>query len=373
MKLTPDIIGRIVEYSGDRVALWTLRNYMDPRLYNNLRLYKRRHLIYGEVQSGKTAAIIEAIQNPLYAGVHKVIILQNSLLVMSQTLQRLHSAGIEYQMVHRKTQRIDKEVIVLMNNKSRYIRFLRMFNVVGQPLKKYVLFMDESDSYHRGQHLLAVNAVHEYYVTATPYHKLYKSPGFFHTIHNVETSPQYKGLNNITIEYNDASVSTIVRQFYQDVRKRQDKGMMLINAFRKVSEMFNIGLSLSEEFKQIVFVTLNSERRIISNGVFHKLKSQPISQLIDSLNQAKYIVFIANRMSLRGLSYCSSDYTRHLTHQYSDLTFGTVTNALQRMRLFGKYIDNNPIKLILPTTNEKIIEKMFDNLDIKFEISREFS
>jgi len=61
MKLSPDIIGRIVEFSGDRVALWTLRNYIDPRLYNNLRLYKRRHLIYGEVQSGKTAGIIDAI------------------------------------------------------------------------------------------------------------------------------------------------------------------------------------------------------------------------------------------------------------------------------------------------------------------------
>jgi len=336
MKLNQDIIGRIVEYSGDRVALWALREYMDQRLYNNLRLYKRRHLIYGQVQAGKTASIIDAIKNPLYDGLHKIVILQNSLLVMKQYLQRLRSEGIDFQIVNRETQRIDKEVILLMNNKSRYARFSRMFNVVGKPLKKYVIFMDESDSYHKGQHPLADSAAHEYYVTATPFHKLYKSPGFFHAIHNVETSPQYKGLNNIIIEYNDASVTTIVRQFYEDVRKRQDKGMMLINAFRKVKEMVEIGIALSQTFKQIVFVTLNCERRIISNGISHKIKSQPISELIDSLNEAKYIVFIANRMSLRGLSYCSSDYTRHLTHQYSDLTFGTVTNALQRMRLFGK-------------------------------------
>jgi hypothetical protein len=373
MKLSPDIIGRIVEFSGDRVALWTLRNYIDPRLYNNLRLYKRRHLIYGEVQSGKTAGIIGAIQNPLYSGIHKIIILQNSLLVMSQYLSRLHSAGIDFQMVNRKTKRIEKDVILLMNNKSRYSQFLSLVNSAERPIQKYVLFMDESDSYNRGQHPLAAEAVHEYYVTATPFHRLYRSTGFFHTIHNVESSPHYKGLNNITIEYNDAPVITIVRQFYQDVHKRQDKGMMLINAFRKVKEMVNVGISLSKEFKEIVFVTLNCERRIIYDGVVHKLKPQPISELIDSLNQAKYVVFIANRMSLRGLSYCSSDYTRHLTHQYSDLTFGTVTNALQRMRLFGKYIDNNPIKLILPSSNQKMIDKMFENLDMKFDICREFS
>jgi len=373
MELNQNIIGNIVEYSGDRVALWTLRNYMDPRLYNNLRLYKRRHLIYGQVQSGKTASIIDAIQNPLYDGLHKIIILQNSLLVMKQYLQRLRSEGIDFQIVNRKTQRIEKEVVLIMNNKSRLTRFLRTFSVVGQPLKKYILFMDESDSYHKGQHPLADNAVHEYYVTATPFHKLYKSPGFFHAIHNVETSSQYKGLNNIIIEYNDASVTTIVRQFYEDVRKRPDKGMMLINAFRKVSEMIHLGISLSQEFKQIVFVTLNCERRIISNGISHKIKSQPIAELIDSLDQAKYVVFIANRMSLRGVSYCSSDYTRHLTHQYSDLKSGTVTNALQRMRLFGKYIDNHPVKLILPSSNQKMVDNMFDNLDMKFKISREFS
>jgi hypothetical protein len=57
----------------------------------------------------------------------------------------------------------------------------------------------------------------------------------------------------------------------------------------------------------------------------------------------------------------------------TDPKWGTVTNALQRMRLFGKYIDNNPIKLILPSSNQKMIDKMFENLDMKFDICREFS
>jgi hypothetical protein len=295
---------------------------------------------------------------------------------MNQYLHRLRSAGIDFQIVNRKTQTIEKDVILLMNNKSRYARFLKAFNI-DRPSKKYVLFMDESDSYSRGQHPLATSSVHEYYVTATPFHKLYKTPGFFHTIHRVETSQQYKGLNNITIEYNDASVTTIVHQFYEEVSKRGEgeKGMMLINAFQKVTEMVDIGLALSQKFKEIVFVTLNCERKIIFRGKSRKLKPQPISDLIDLLNDKgeKYIVFIANRMSLRGLSYCSSDYTRHLTHQYSDLSLVSVTSALQRMRLFGKYIDNHPIKLIVPSSNQKMIEKMFDNLDLKFEINRELS
>jgi hypothetical protein len=373
-KLNQDIMGRIIQYSGDRIVLWLLRNYIDPVLYREILLHKRRLLIYGQVQSGKTAAIIDAVQNTIYLGIHKIIVIQNSLLVLKQYEQRLCDANIEYQLIDPKTQQIDKEVILLINNKARYARFLKWFHhrvedVPTRKFDKYILLMDESDSYYKGTHPLAKDAIHEYYVTATPSHRLYKMPGFFHTIKNVPVFSEYKGLNNVTIEYNNSSITEIVEQFYQEV----DEGMLLVNAYKRVKEMIEIGRILSMQFRSVVFIILTSQRRITFRGEHKNLKTESISTLIDSLKDAKHVVFIANRMSLRGLSYCSTDYNRHLTHQYSDLTSGTIANSLQRMRIFGKYTDDTPIKLILPSNNKVVIDSMFNSLNLKFEICREFT
>jgi hypothetical protein len=366
-----DIIGHIVEYSGDRVVLWTLRKYLDPHLYNDILLHKRRILIYGEVQSGKTAAIIDALQLPIYEKISKIIVIQNSLLVLSQYKQRMEDSNISYQVIDKDTQSIYADVVLLMNNKMRYNMFM---NVEGKfQSQKYIIFMDESDSYMGGRHPLANNAVHEYYVTATPQHKLYHTDGFFHSVRKLAHTRYYKGLHNIKIEYDDSSIINIVRNFKEEV----DTGMMLINAYKRVNEMISVGVLLSNEFDDIVFVTLNTNRRIIFKGVHRKLHSSiqnmSISEIIDRLSPAKYIVFIANRMSLRGLSYCSSDYSRHLTHQYSNLRQGTITNSLQRMRLFGKYVDDAPLKLILPSNNHNRINAMYELLDINFNVCREFT
>jgi hypothetical protein len=39
------------------------------------------------------------------------------------------------------------------------------------------------------------------------------------------------------------------------------------------------------------------------------------------------------------------------------------------MRIFGIYRDKQPVKLILPENNRKIISKMFDCLDIDFKLN----
>ena len=363
--LDQNIMGNIVQYSGDRVVLWTLRKYVDPFLYRYIMLHKRRMLIYGQVQSGKTEEIINTLKNPLYDRIPKIIVIQNSLLVLSQYQQRLRDSDVSYQVIDKNTSDIHADVILLINNVLRY----RMFMKIRDSITKYVLFMDESDSYDKGRHLLADGAIHEYYITATPIHRVYRPPGFFHNIQKVSAASHYKGLNHITIEYKDASVTNIVRGFVNEV----DTGMMLINAYKRVDEMLAVGILLSSEFPNIAFVTLNSKRRIIFRGKPQKIKNDPISKVIDRLSPFKHIVFIANRMSLRGLSYCSSDYSRHLTHQYSNLIQGNITNSLQRMRLFGKYMDDQPLKLILPSNNQRRIEDMFQSLDMKFDLCREFT
>jgi hypothetical protein len=363
----PDIVGIIVEYSGDRVVLWVLRSYIHPKAYNEILLRKRRLLIYGKVQSGKTAAILDSLQNPLYAGFTKIIVIQNSSLVLNQYKQRLLDAGITcFQAIDHKSRKIHKEVVLLMNNKARYKKYLKCTDKPG--LGKYVLYMDEADGYYEGRHPLAEGAVHEYYITATPRHRLYKEPGYFHTIKKLTPDARYKGLGDLQIEYADTGIIDVVRRFKAEC----DRGMMLVNAYRYVKEMVDISLTVSRKFKNIVFVLLNSERKLIIGGDIYPIKQRSLSEIIDLLKDVPRIIFVANRLSLRGLSYCSSDYQRHLTHQYSDFTTTTVTNALQRMRILGKYSDNHPLKLYLPSDNEQMIDAMMGAEEMEFEVCREF-
>jgi len=362
--LSQDIIGLIILYSGDRKVLYTLRRWIDPVLYKQILLTKRRILIYGQVQSGKTAAIMESIQNPLYNGITKIVIIQNSSLVLQQYQARFKEAGIDALTIDYKSRTIHKEVILLMNNNSRLKKYMRC---ADKP-ERYIVYMDESDSYDSGRHPLANSAIHEYYITATPKHKLYLEPGFFHTVKRVVPTEEYSGLRNLTIDYTNESIISIIQKFKED----GPEGMMLINAYKRVAEMRSIALQLSQKYKNIVFVTLNSKRRIIIGGDIFVIKARSLSEIIDALKDAPRIVFIANRMSLRGLSYCSSDYSRHLTHQYSDLFSGSVTNSLQRLRILGKYTDKRPLKLFVPEDNEDRIKSMFRMLDMQFEVCRDF-
>jgi hypothetical protein len=363
--LPPELIALITLYTGDRIVAWVLRNWMTPDIYRSILLTKRRILIYGQVQSGKTAAIMDVVQNPLYTGITKIVIIQNSLLVLNQYRERFSNSNIIFQYIGKQTKTITNDVIILINNKARYKQYLGASN---HP-EKYIILMDESDAY--GTHVLSENAIHEYYVTATPHHTLYKTDQFFHRIQHVNPTDEYQGLNEISIKFDDESLNKIVEQF-RDETASTGGGMMLINSFRYVIEMRQVAKMLSGLFPGIAFITLNNKRRLYIGNYERILKKKSISNIIDALKDAPHIVFIANRMSLRGLSYTSSDYSRHLTHQYSDLNNKTVTSALQRMRIFGVYKDREPVKLILPSDNKKIINKMLGALEIDYEVNRWF-
>jgi len=363
--LPPELISLITLFTGDRVVAWVLRQFMNPEVYRSILLTKRRILVYGQVQSGKTKAIMDIVKDPFYEGIQKIIVIQNSLLVFSQYRERLHAAEIEFQIVDKTTTSLDSEVIILMNNKYRYNRFLKASN---RP-SKYITIMDESDSY--GEHPLVEGSIHDYYVTATPHHNMYNTPEFFHRIKTIDPPEYYQGLLNINIEYNDSPIEEVVSNFHSETA--QDGGMMLINNIRFVFEMKDKARNLSQKFPQICFVTLNHKNRIYFGKMESKLPKISISKLIGKyLKDVKHIVFIANRMSLRGLSYVSSNYQKHLTHQYSDLQKKNVTNALQRMRIFGIYRDEYPVKLILPTNNYKKINKMKAALEVDYELNRWF-
>jgi hypothetical protein len=363
MNLPCEIIEKIAIFTGDRVVVWTLRNYMTEIGYKKILLAKTNILIYGQVQSGKTAAIMDIIKKPLYEGIQKIVIIQNSLLVMKQYLQRFNSSNIDVQIIDGKTNKIESEVILLINNKSRYRNYCKCENLP----KKYIIIMDEADSY--GIHALAEKAIHNFYVTATPYHPFYKIPEFFNRIKHITPPSNYQGLLDIDIEYDNGTIEDIISKFINDT----ENGMMLINSFRYVKDMISIANKLSNIFPNVCFVTLNSNKRIFIKGKNYLIKNKSIANIIDLLKDVPHIVLIAHRLSLRGLSYMCSNYIRHLTHQYSDLYGKNITSSLQRMRIFGIYNDKTPVKLIVPSNNYKKINKMIKALDINLEMNRWFT
>ena len=79
-----------------------------------------------------------------------------------------------------------------------------------------------------------------------------------------------------------------------------------------------------------------------------------VSQIIDMFSAHKHIIFIANRLANRGVSFVSSDYKRHLTHQVTKFNKNKSKN-LQSLRILGVYNDS-------PSLNLYLTEMCYNNL-----------
>lgn len=328
VQLPKTVMNRIALFTGEHDVLIALKNEIDYDLLIR-GLHPEKTLLYGPVQSGKTEAIVRTIQNPQYLGMNKVLVIQNSLAVLKQYQQRLTSYGLSYHVVGPKSHQLaslpPNEILLLINNRFRYNHYLKM------PCKptEYIALMDESDMYRTGSHPVAEKARAQFYVTATPFHKAYKENGFFNRVSKIKPTDNYTGLKDVQFSYKE--LPDAVAEFMS-----VPTGMMLINSISRVAYMANLAFELSSEYPDTPILVLNDKKWVYHQNSRTRLKETEISLLIDRFVGHSHIIFIANRLSLRGLSYASSDYTRHLTHQYSDFNKIPVTNCLQKMRLLGK-------------------------------------
>ena len=328
VQLPKTVMNRIALFTGEHDVLIALKNEIDYDLLIR-GLHPEKTLLYGPVQSGKTEAIVRTIQNPQYLGMNKVLVIQNSLAVLKQYQQRLTSYGLSYHVVGPKSHQLaslpPNEILLLINNRFRYNHYLKM------PCKptEYIALMDESDMYRTGSHPVAEKARAQFYVTATPFHKAYKENGFFNRVSKIKPADNYTGLKDVQLSYKE--LPDAVAEFMS-----VPNGMMLINSISRVAYMANLAFELSSEYPDTPILVLNDKKWVYHQNSRTRLKETEISLLIDRFVGHSHIIFIANRLSLRGLSYASSDYTRHLTHQYSNFNKIPVTNCLQKMRLLGK-------------------------------------
>ena len=124
-----------------------------------------------------------------------------------------------------------------------------------------------------------------------------------------------------------------------------DGGILLISEFNYVSEMHSQARVLSLKFDLPILV-LSTQKKIYRRGKSNIVSENNISKIIDSIPN-KHIIVIANRMANRGISFTSSDFKIHITHQVFG-KFLSITSFLQKSRIFGVYKDQPNLKAYVP-------------------------
>jgi hypothetical protein len=327
LRLPVELVDYVVELSNSYYVANALQGIISDSI---MKRFERTLLIYGKVQSGKTRAIMKTLQAT--PGL-RVLVIQNSLLVLKQYMQRLQDAGINAQVIGTDTTSITSELVVVLANCHRYAHFKRLVDH-----DNYTLILDEADLTSRRCPLRGTKT---YFVTATPERLHYDNRMW------VKTDPQYYGLDRIDTK--------VVRDEYAAVDKFLcgAPGMMLVNNRYKVTEMQEFAKEVSLKHPGVPIVMLSSIRSIYSGGVpkpVHHL-NKTISLIIDSLKNYPHVIFVAHRLSSRGLSYTSSDYSRHLTCQYTKAR--NCTSFYQSLRLLGIYRDEPTLQVYVGSEIER--------------------
>jgi len=259
-----------------------------------------------------------------------VLIIQNSLLVLQQYKQRMDTQRISYSTVYQ--QNPSAKVTILMNNSHQYSKYI--------PPLHFSLIMDESDL-TRHNPLLPLST-NQFHVTATPFR--YKP--IFDRIIRITSPEDYYGIekvNYLNKPYDECGTTDYVP--IVDDFTANDGGILLISEFNFVSEMHSQAGILSLKFDLPILV-LSTQKKIYRRGKSNMVSENNISKIIDSI-PSKHIIVIANRMANRGLSFTSTDFRTHITHQ----VFGkwhSITSFLQKSRIFGVYKDQPNLKAYVP-------------------------
>jgi hypothetical protein len=346
-------------------------------------------LLYGPVQSGKTSKIMDFItkfkQNKV-----KVLVIQNNVLMLAQYIKNLSQRGITYKIIGTTSAKLDayngEQVLITINNKFR-IQTLNTF-IKHNKIHNYALILDESDQYlNRLKSEYVFKASKDIlHVTATPF--IYASKFQTDKIIKINPNWNYVGLNQIKMKeirmYDTPTKSNIrikIRDIIREDFIRVKEGLMLINCFAKIIDMNELAFSLSHVFTKIPIIVFSNKTYMYLNGPRIVSKVKNIQQFTDKFTNIKHVIFIAGRLSSRGINYTNTDYSRYITHQIS-LGSGNYTSFIQKCRIFGnrniqmKHADNSFIRptiycIITKDKYDKFVQNLMQKVKMldKMEIS----
>jgi hypothetical protein len=336
--LNRDVLAKILVYSGEPAAVIALCNQICPTVRKSL--YKcSKKLIYGEIQSGKTAKIMDEVRR---AKLPVVLIIQNSRLVQRQYEQRFREAGIPLQVIlNTSTTALTGATVLLMNNKYQMAKYMAL-----NPPKTYAILLDESDLTQF--HPLRANASVEIHVTATPFR--YRA-STFDEIQFVDKHPNYYGLDKVLLKpiRKDIDYFAIANEFLAS------RGILLINTFTRIDLMRTVAMNLSGAHPTVPVILLTTHKGVYMNRDFVRIRGQSLNQLLDQYAEESHVIIVANRMATRGISFSNSAHTTHITHQVSHPN--TITGFLQKCRILGIYTNLPQLTLYIDEGFVRKIEK----------------
>lgn len=314
-------------------------------------------LIRGQVQSGKTAKIMEYIKEQQNPKLPVILHIQNSLSMLSQYEKTLKANNIKFHSISNQNYRSilsflkydfsstnQPYVMLLMSNVYRKSIINDVIQITG--LKKYTLIIDESDLYFKELRYdkLYTKANTVIHVTATPYLKDYRN--YFDRVIEVIPNSNYVGLSQVKTKfyehveldkYNDTCLKIIKEDFLQEFI-----GMMLINIHHTINDMHKLACLLMNKLYvyDIPIILLSTESKLYYDNKISYIKNCSVSKIITMFENYPNVILIAHRLASRGINYSNLSYTRSITHQIT--TFGTSkTSFLQKSRIFGnKHIDH---------------------------------
>jgi hypothetical protein len=335
--MNADVLAKILVFSGEPSAMVALWNDICPTVRGSF-YWPSKKLIYGEIQSGKTAKIIDEVQR---VNLPVILIIQNNQLVREQYKLRFREAGVPLQVICKSTTALTERVVVLMNNKNQLAKYMAL-----NPPKTYAILLDESDLTQF--HPLCANASVEIHVTATPFR--YK-PNMFDEVEFVEQHPDYCGLDKVQLKPIPKVIDylSIVHEF------RASRGILLINTFTRVEQMRTTAMNISSAHPTVPVLLLTTEKGVYRNRVFTRLRGNRLNQILDQYTEESHVIIIANRMATRGISFSNSAHTTHITHQVSNPN--TLTGFLQKCRILGVYPDRPQLTLYIDEGFVRRIER----------------
>jgi hypothetical protein len=303
----------------------------------------KQTLIYGQVQSGKTAKIMDYIKNS--SSRINILIIQNSLSMLAQYERAFKTNNVKFYSVSSSNSSVaswyirntkSKLVLLVMNNNYRRSE---LDNVLKQTkLSDYLLVMDESDMYFNSlkESKLYKNAVECVHVTATPFPSGYKS--YFDEIIVIPPKKEYISFDKLDIKFIPEVTNqnqTIMNIVSNDFMKKK-QGIMLITLHNRIVNMVTTAYYLSRQpsLIDVPVVILSSKNLLYYNKKTKELPRMSIPEIISGLETHQHIIFIANRLASRGINYSDLTYNRHLTHQLISQN-DNKTNFIQRCRILG--------------------------------------
>lgn len=328
------IVSRIFDFLGDD----SIRNAFIKRPNKQI-------LIYGQVQSGKTAKIMEYVKNSDIRV--NILIIQNSLSMLCQYEKALNTNNIKFYSVSKnniwvitnylKMKSFTKNVVfIVMNN--NYRRTALDVILMKNKNTEYSLIMDESDLYYQNIRTTSLykKAQECVHVTATPFTSGYK--GYFDNIMVIPPKKEYVSLKQLDIKFIpevECQYKTTMNIISNDFLKSSE-GIMLINIHTRISDMEDLcyNLYIKPSLLEVPIVMLSSKNTLYFNRKIKELPKMSVSEIITGLEEHQHIIFIANRLATRGINYSNMTFTRHLTHQIINHS-KSKTNFIQRCRILG--------------------------------------